>query len=158
MKIKNTSRDVPLLSITLYHFLHQKQSLHRGTKQLHLREKGQVSLFAAQEIVTSSTTTDFQMCHLSYNLSYWSKALPEKKKEKNHNWSFYLFHYFLPQALSTKSKCLFESRKRESSSGPGCSGLRDRLRWIRSKWVLCFCVNKRLYGFEVINHKILLCS
>lgn len=70
MKIKKISRDVPLLSITLYHFLRQKQSLHRGTKQLHLREKGQVSLFAAQEIVTSSTTTDFQMCHLSYNLLY----------------------------------------------------------------------------------------
>lgn len=106
-----------------------------------------------QQQLTSKCVIYHTICHTEARL-----CQKRKKRKKNHNWSFYLFHYFLPQALSTKSKCLFESRKRESSSGPGCGGLRDRLRWIRSKWVLCFCVNKRLYGFEVINHKILLCS
>ena len=136
-------------SLTLYQSLHRKQIPHQGTKQLHLRKKGQVSVFAAQEIIASPTTTDFQMCHLSYNLSYWSKALAKKIIIG----VFIFFHYFLPQPLSTKSKCLFESRKGSAAEGRGRGGLGDRLRWIRSKWVLCFCVNKRLYGFEVINHK-----
>lgn len=122
------------------------------TTALQEKKKGQRNLFATQEITTSSTTTTFQICHLSHNQSYRS-MLPEKKK-KNHNWSFYLFHYFFPQPLSTKSKCLFESRKKESAAVvPKRGGLRDRLGRIRRKWVLCLCVNKRLHGFQVINHK-----
>lgn len=45
-------------------------------------KKGQASLFVAQEIVESSATTDFQMCHLSWHLSYERKALPEREKER----------------------------------------------------------------------------
>lgn len=40
-----------------------------GDQTMASQKKGQVSLFAVQEIVASLTTTDFQMRHLSYNLS-----------------------------------------------------------------------------------------
>lgn len=75
--------------------------------------------------------------------------------KKNHNWSFLsFFHYFLAQALSTKSKCpLYLSRREEHlwAELRGASEI-DGAR-IRSEWVpLPFYVNKRLYGFEVINH------
>lgn len=109
-------------------------------------KKGQVNLFAAQEITTSSTTTDFQMCHLSYNLSYGS----QKKKIII---AVFIFSIISFHHLCQQNQNAFLRHIRKCSSGPSHGGLRDRLRWIRSKWVLCFCVNKRLYGFEVINHK-----
>lgn len=127
----------------------------RGPNNCISEKKGQVSPFAAQEIVTSSTTTDFQMCHLSYNLSYWSQ---KKKKKKKIIIGVFIFSIISFHNLCQQNQNAFLSHERKCSSGPSRGGLRDRLRRIRSKWVLCFLVNKRLYGFEVINHKKLLCS
>lgn len=83
-------------------------------------KKGQVSPFVAEEIVESSATADFQICHLSWHLSYGRKALPERERGREGGKKiiigvfFIFFHYFLSQALSTKSKCpLLLSRREE---------------------------------------------
>ena len=114
------------------------------------KKKGQGSLFAAQEIVKSSTTAVFQICHLSHNRSYRRNVAREKKKIII---GVFIFSIISSPNLCQQNQNAFLSHVRKCSSGPNCGGLRDRLRWIRSKWVLCFCVNKRLLGFEVINHK-----
>lgn len=45
-------------------------------------KKGQVSLFVAEEIVESSATTDFQICHLSWHLSYKKEGLARERERE----------------------------------------------------------------------------
>lgn len=97
-------------------------------------KKGQVSPFVAEEIVESSATTDFQICHLSWHLSYGRKALPKREREGwgggNHNWSFfYLFPLFPFTSSVNKIKMppSFESQGR-APLGRAEGSLRDRRR------------------------------
>lgn len=81
-------------------------------------EKGQASLFVAQEIVESSATTDFQMCHLSRHLSYERKGLPERGREGGKKkiiiGVFYLFPLFPCTSSVNKIKTPpFLSRREE---------------------------------------------
>lgn len=99
-------------------------------------KKGQASLFVAQEIVESSATTDFQMCHLSQHLSYERKAFPERERARKGRkkiiigvFFFYLFPLFprtssvnkikMPPFLSRREEHLWaEQRGASEIDGP----------------------------------------
>lgn len=83
-------------------------------------KKGQVSPFVAEEIVR--IFGDRRLPNMSFIMASVIRKeglAREREREgggkKNHNWSFFIFfHYFLSQALSTKSKCpLLLSRREE---------------------------------------------
>lgn len=93
-----------------------KNSLHQGTKQFSSQKKKVKLAYSPlkksshlQQQLTSKCVIYHTICH--------TEAMLCQIKKKNHNWSFYLFHYFLLQPLSTKSKCLFESRKGSAALG-----------------------------------------
>lgn len=99
-------------------------------------KKGQVSPFVAEEIVESSATADFQICHLSWHLSYGRKALPEREREGGRGGKkiiigvfFYLFPLFPFTSSVNKIKMppSFESQGR-APLGRAEGSLRDRRR------------------------------
>lgn len=90
--------------------------------------------------------TSKHMSFINYQLSS-EDSLEERKK--NHNCSFYQFHYFSHNLCQQNQNAFLSWMRKQWVLGQAI----DVLSWIRSKWVLWLRVNRRLYGFKAINHK-----